>query len=293
MKLKIGKQKFIIIGVVFILPALMSMMLYKKTAGGHPGRTGAPGEVTCAQSGCHTSSSTMPGAGVNTLLYPNTDSTYIPGTTYTLTVQVQRSTITKFGFELCALKDNDSTNIGQIAITDSNRTHMISTTINAGIRDYITHSTNGTPALITGNTSWSFRWTAPSSNEGKITFYYVSNCTNNSSTNLGDTIYLSSFQIKPKVFTSINEIVSEKEFTVLYNRSVNSIVVNYLLNIPAKVTLHLFDLQGKEISLKEYDHGSAGNCSDRIEVGKDISAGIYNLSLMIDNKVISRKVLVQ
>ncbi len=294
MKLKVNKQKLVILGLGFVLPALMSMMIYKKTAGGHPASTGAPLEQTCAQSGCHSVGTVSVGTGVNTLQYPVSDSTYIPGTVYTLTVLVQKTGIAKFGFELCALKDSNNTSIGQLLVTSATRTHTISATVNSSLRKYITHSTGGTPATpSTGSNSWTFKWKAPTTDAGKITFYFATNCTNNNNNDTGDAIFLSSFQIKPKVFTSIDDVIDQKDFFVTHNRSDNSVEVNYTLKMPARVLFHLIDMQGKEVVLKENTTNSVGHCQEKIELGNDIGAGVYNVSLEANNKTISRKIFIQ
>jgi len=293
MKFKISKQKFIIVGTVFILPALMSMMLFKKSAGAHPGSTGAPGELTCAKSGCH-AGTTNSGVGTNTLTFSAADSTYIPGQTYTISVVVQKTSIDRFGFELTALKDSNNRGIGTFVITDAVRTQTISATINTKARTSVTHKTAGTPSITTGNTNWSFNWTAPPTNVGNITFYYATNCTNNNNASTGDAIYLSSFQIKPKTFfASIDDVIDQKEFFVMHNRSDNSIDVNYSLKVPARILFHLFDMQGREVVLKENNRNSAGNYQDKIELGNNISAGIYNLSLEVENKIVSKKIVIQ
>lgn len=292
MKLKINKQKFIIIGVVFILPILMSMGFYKKSAGSHPGSTGAPGELTCAKSGCH-AGTTNSGVGTNTLTFSAADSTYIPGQTYNLSVLVQKAGIARFGFELTALKDSNNRGIGTFVITDATRTQIISAVINSQSRASVTHKTAGTPAITTGNTSWGVNWTAPTTNVGTITFYYATNCTNNNNASSGDAIYLSSFQIKPKVFASINEIINEKEVNIFFNKADNSIDVSYTLKVPSKVALHLFDMQGKEIVSTDYNHGAVGKYLDKLELKNNLSTGVYSLSMIVNDKVISRKILVQ
>ena len=156
-----NKQKLVIIGTVLMLPVFMSNIIYKKTSGAHPSSTGAPGEQTCAKSGCHSSAAVNAGTGVNTLIYPDIDSVYVCGATYNITVQVQKTGIEKFGFQLVALRDNDNTSIGELIITDDARTHLQTGTINSQERSYITHSTDGTPATSSGKDVWSFQWTAP------------------------------------------------------------------------------------------------------------------------------------
>src|SRR5436853_3611337 len=103
--------------IIFVttLGALIFMASYTvlKTSGSHPGSTGAPGDLTCSQFGCHITASVTQDSGlVNKLLFSANDTTYLPGNSYTLTLQVTDSHCQKFGFELVALKDSTDTNIG-------------------------------------------------------------------------------------------------------------------------------------------------------------------------------------
>src|SRR6478735_7589051 len=101
----------------------LNLTTYKKTAGSHPGSTGAPLDQTCAQTGCHIDAQVIPNAITNTTLsFSASDTTYIPGQTYTLTLKAKglgSNPTTKFGFELVALTDKDSLNAGQMIITQS------------------------------------------------------------------------------------------------------------------------------------------------------------------------------
>lgn len=291
MKYSIRKKTIAVIAVAAILPALISTK--PKTSGGHPSTTGGPSEQTCAQSGCHSSASVDPGTGVNTLIFPTADSTYVPGQTYSITLGVKKTGITKFGFEFVALEDSNETSTGQLVVTDANRTHIISGTINGKTRKYMTHSTDGTPALTTDSTNWSFDWTAPSSNVGTITFYYITNCTNDNGANTGDALYESSFQIKPQTSSSIKDMVDGGDIAVAYIQSNHSININYMLKLSSKVTINLFDLQGKNLESVEYNTVSVGKHSHNIELGKNISSGIYNLSLIVNNQTINKKIFIQ
>lgn len=286
------KKKYAIVITALIVCIQISMSSYK-TSGGHPGTTGAPGEPTCAQSGCHSDATVNDGVGVNTLIFPNADSTYTPGQTYTVTVQVNKPSISKFGFELGVLKDADNTSIGQLTVTDANRTHLINATINSKSRTYITHSTNGTPATSSGKTSWSFQWKAPSTNVGNITFYYVTNNTNSSNTNTGDALYLSSFTIKAKTSgTSIKELSSEESFKVFLSSS-NQLQLNYELRKNSQISAKLCDIQGKVIETIELGEQGTGKHTDYLNLNHEISSGIYFVNLTINNQTISKKVLVQ
>lgn len=265
-----------------------------KTAGSHPGSTGAPGDNTCAKSGCHsTASLTFNDTIVNQLVFPNADSTYLPGQTYTITVNVQNSGINKFGFELVALKDADDLITGQFSITDVPRTQIISHTANGELRYSVTHKTAGTSVSTPGLTQWTFDWTAPSTNVGTITFYYATNCTDNNGTFTGDAIFLSSYKIKPFSGTSIVEYLNAASTKAYYDNSTGKIVIDYYLKADKAVAIKVHDNLGREVYK---DNGSIklkGQQTEQIDIENNLSKGVYFVNLQVGNKTISKKIIIQ
>ena len=119
-------------------------------AGGPPtARTGAPGEQTCALSGCHTSNALNSGPGSVTIT--GVPDNYTPGQDYTITVTVATfAGRSRFGFQ-CTVLDDAGRGVGTITATDAARTFIQFTTIGGNTRRYINHQQNGT-----GQNSWSF-----------------------------------------------------------------------------------------------------------------------------------------
>lgn len=267
-----------------------------KTSGAHPGSTGAPGELTCAQTGCHTDAQIVPNAvSNNTLVFSGVDSTYIPGATYIVTVQAKGTgTTSKFGFEIVALKNADSTNIGQFAITDIGtiRTQILNHTIGSDIRFSVTHKTAGTPALSANFTKWTFEWTAPATNVGNITFWYAVNCTNNNGQNTGDQINLHKFEIKPNASVSILEKTNEAHFKAFYNNERKEIAFSYKLNAEKTIRVVLTDQQGKEIISTEAKVKSEGRHKDKLIIGSEIKGGVYFVQFQADNSSFAEKIIV-
>ncbi|TAL63429.1 MAG: T9SS type A sorting domain-containing protein [Bacteroidetes bacterium] len=274
---------------------LSSFML--KTAGMHPSSTGAPGEWTCANAltGCHANATiTNDNTNiVNTLTYSASDSSYVPGQTYTLTLKALKSGITKFGFGMVALQNSNTANTGTFVITDANRTQIISGTGALSTRKYTTHKTNGTPAVSPGLGQWTFNWTAPSANVGDITFYYASNCTNNNGTAAGDQLYLSSFTIHPFSGTSIEEFVKDEAFQSILNPSLNELILNYELLKECELSVSLFDAQGKMIKSISSPNQPAGEYSDHINLSMDLGTGIYFVHVNINDQTLTRKIMIQ
>ena len=157
-------------------------------AGPPAGNSGAPGETTC--NNCHIQEI---GSGFFTILAP---STYAPGTTYQLTVRhtTNDNTRRRWGFQITALT---SANIkaGNLATTTANV--RILTGGPGGARQYAEHTETGTFAGFGSPVSWTFNWTAPTTNVGPVTFYAAGLQANNNGSENGDQVYTASAASQP------------------------------------------------------------------------------------------------
>jgi hypothetical protein len=268
---------------------------YKKTSGAHPGSTGAPLDLTCAQAGCHADAQVVTNAvNNNTLIFASPDSSYIPGTTYNVTVQVQGTPAsTKFGFEIGALKDSDSLNVGTFGITDISpiRTQIISHSVGSDLRYSVTHKTAGTSALSTNFNKWTFEWTAPLVNEGTITFWYATNCTNNNGQETGDKIFLHKFQIHPNLSASVKELADDYELKLFFDRESNEIAINYDLKGQREVQLAVFDVAGKNVH-QGISAKQSGVQKQKISLGSNYAKGTYLVQLQINDQKVTKKLVV-
>lgn len=289
------KKQVISILSLTVLSVLCLNLTPYKTTGAHPGSTGAPLDQTCAQSGCHSDAQVIPNAIANTtLVFSASDTTYIPGQSYTLTLKAKGSgsnPTTKFGFELVALSDKDSLNAGQFTITETLRTQIINHLQGMNNRASVTHQSAGTPALSSNYTEWSFKWTAPPVNEGPVTFYFATNVTNDNGSETGDRIYLSSLTVKSPLTTSIKDLAAEYNLNGFYLAEDKAIQIRYDLKGKRDVQLLVFDSSGKRIYEKYY-----GKLSDKqenlIPLGENFSSGTYLIQLNIDEQRVSKKIIV-
>jgi hypothetical protein len=94
---------------------------------------------------------------------------YVPGQTYDLTLTVDHSSARRWGFQMI-VKDADNNVSGELSSIDA-----------FTVRDgrYLTMTRNGNFRNQTGPVSWNFRWTAPSSDIGPVTFYSALAACNN------------------------------------------------------------------------------------------------------------------
>lgn len=180
-----------------LLPALALLFLsffflseVRTNVGGAPAaRSGGAGEQNCTNS-CHNSFSVNSGTGTLSITSDATNNEYAPGVTYTFTVTMSQTGISRFGFEcLVGYSTGSSSTVGSLVITNSTETKMLS----SGAKRYATHKTAGTTA--TDSKSWSFDWTAPDPGVGDVNFYVAGNAANNNSNDSGDRIYTSSLTL--------------------------------------------------------------------------------------------------
>ena len=178
------------------------------TTGAPPSSAGAPGETTCAKSGCHTGQNVNSGTGITSFTFSDNIETYSPGETYPITVSITQDGINRFGFECVAIVNNDSTNAGTFIITNAVRTQVLPGSKEFEGREYVTYTYNGTNPYTDGVGKWSFDWQAPATDVGPVTFYIATVAANNDGTDDGDLVYTKMYEVKSTA-TGINENITE------------------------------------------------------------------------------------
>jgi len=168
----------------FILILVIAIITYASVSGPEARYTNAPGDIgNCVN--CHDTFHTA-NVGPGSVTLTNIPSVYNPGQQYTLTVTVQQSGRTKFGFQLTAI-DGDGDRAGTLAILGNDT--QINPMTGTGNRQYIQHSPQGTNPTSSGRRVWQIRWTAPSTDIGTVRFFISGNAANGDGTNQNDHIY--------------------------------------------------------------------------------------------------------
>jgi hypothetical protein len=147
---------------------------------GPPSRyTNSPTDgISCAV--CH--GNLESGSGVLRILGP---SQYKPGETIELRVMLQQQGQKRWGFELTALTSANEP-AGTLVVTDEERTQLAT----SDGRQYLKQTRLGTDAGVrNASPGWSFRWIAPPTDVGPVTFYAAGNAANADGGRLGDFIY--------------------------------------------------------------------------------------------------------
>ncbi len=181
----------IVISLSFII-VLSSAIMNEAGPGG--GLTNAPSEGNCTS--CHGGSIITSGnSNLNNLRFKGnfTGNGYIPDSVYNVEVTYKQSGISKFGFEITCL-DNNNNPAGTFTAPNA-RVNRTTTVISGQTREYVQHTQAGTSSVGTDSTRWAFTWKAPSTNVGKVKFYVVVNATDGQSNQTGDVIYGKVFTI--------------------------------------------------------------------------------------------------
>jgi hypothetical protein len=163
---------------------MITVVAYANSFGPEARYTGAPGDIaTCVN--CHDTFE-QPNVGAGSVAIGSLPGVYTPGQQYTITVTVQQSGRSKFGFQLTAI-DSEGNRAGTLTSLGSDT--QVNAITGTGERQYIQHTSSGTNQTSAGRRIWQVRWTAPSTDVGTVIFYAAGNAANGDGTNQNDYIY--------------------------------------------------------------------------------------------------------
>lgn len=163
------------------------------SAGPPAGYTRAPGEEPDACRECH-----LPQDAGTGNISINAPQNYVPGQTYQISVVHTNNDATRkrWGFQLTALDDTNQ-RAGTLAPLAGGLTQVLDNQGPFPARQYIEHTSLGNFDGQTGGATWTFNWTAPSTDVGPVTFYAAGNHANGNGNSDGDHIYFGFTTIAP------------------------------------------------------------------------------------------------
>jgi len=179
------KFQFSLLGKIAVAPAVVPALLLANSGGAIPGRSGAPGELTCVA--CHQTNPLNSGPGKIEILFSQ-DTGYTPGATYRMRVVLDDPTARRWGFQLSARAAADNRSVGTLRPAPDGFTQVVQS-------EWITHTAIGTRPGTQGPTTFEFDWIAPNEDVGDVVFYAAGNAANNNNNNQGDQIYSTSKRI--------------------------------------------------------------------------------------------------
>lgn len=188
---------------------------------------------------------------------------FVPGETYTITIQGAHPSFTKYGFELTA--ESSGIKVGGFNITNSSQTKLTNN------NNSVTHKNTGT--LGSATKTWTVNWTAPSSGNMTVDFYAAGITANGNGLNdNGDEVYTATYSVNEENSVSIDE---EKENVRVFALQENILIEgNNNLN-----KIIISDISGKEIYNKN-------NVYLPIKINtRDFKSGIYIVSYVDINNI--------
>ncbi|MDX2029923.1 MAG: choice-of-anchor V domain-containing protein [Blastocatellia bacterium] len=200
----------LIVVAIFLAVGLRGSRVSAFVGGPPNGVTGAPGEATCAVSGCHGNNEVNVGSGVFAITgLPAAG--YAPNQEVDLTLTLTQASRSLYGFPLTAV-DAGGKQAGELILIEPSRTQKNSENAVGSVREYVSHTFQGvTPTLPNGN-SWKVRWKSPAQSVGMVTFYAAGNAANGNGNSGGDFIYTTSAALGPQTAPTALSTVSAASF---------------------------------------------------------------------------------
>ncbi len=255
------------------------------------GSSGAPGENTCAKSTCHTGSNVNAGSAILNVVFSQGITAYQPNEIYDIVVSLHQPGIERFGYQALALNGNNQ-NTGTLLVSDSMRTQIQQGYGAFEGRNYITYKYAGTAPYAPGQGQWWFKWQAPPTNEGPITFYAAAVAANNDGFDTGDTVYTSQTTIQ-QTATAINTISTNYAgLNIFPNPARGRVNVYYQTTAPSATTIRLTNLLSATMPVLIQRADNAGDQTLALDVSQ-LPAGIYFLSVTANSKTTTQKVIIE
>lgn len=178
--------------VLSVVPAL----LWAYSSGPDPFKTGAPGDTTCSQSGCHIGTAVNANGNKISITFEG-GTIYTPGEKQRVTVAISEPAPI-YGFQMSARlasnrqAGNFTPGTAQAVLCQDGSVRRSASCPSSAPLEFIEHTQpSSTP-------SFSFDWTAPSAGAGDITFYVAVNAANaNGQADRGDKIYTANATLTP------------------------------------------------------------------------------------------------
>lgn len=256
------KKNYIFKFLLLMIP-VSAFVLFSFSGGRNNAYSGSPGDSGTNCTACHSGTASNSNITITTNI-PSTG--YAFNTEYDITIN-NTGGGTRNGFQVTAEKDSDNSKVGTFASV-SNDTQAV----NSNSR--ITHTSSGN-----SQNSWSFRWTSPASEEGRITFYGASVSGNGAGGNSGDQVFLGSSASSPSL--SISE-AKRLRFDMYPNPASEALTVQ-LPSGSEVASVEFYDYLGR-LALTE----KISQTSNSINV-QNLSTGVYILKVLADDKIGTQK----
>lgn len=275
------KNKYLFIAVStavsFCLFALFCSST-QKIDGPPPGVTGGGGEAACNR--CHAGANINSGPASLNIKFGNDESTYEPGKTYEVEVNISGSDRQNHGFQLVAKNANNQA-VGAFTITDQTLTQL-----NPENAAYIQHTRAGQVA----RNSWKMEWTAPATEVGPVTFYLAAVAANGDVRGTGDLAYTFNKTITPSTVGGLTN-AERLSFSIFPNPAKNKLYIKSLDVEKGQYAIRLFDMNGKLVRSMQK---SFTNQIETLAIDLEgLASGLYGLEILGGAKGFRETIIVE
>jgi len=246
-------------------------------------RTGSPLSTgTCGRVGCHDDGSFNPSISVRLQQNGTIVDTYMPGETYTLSVQIASGgSPTRYGFQTVALQGNEDANAGEFGDPPTGFSK-----VTLSERVYVEHN------APRNNDRFEVEWTAPTAGTGTVRFYASGIAANGNGSSSGDGVaaLASPLTIVEAATSSIFGVETLAARMHAYpNPVANQLNLRIQIQKTGRYFLSLFDHQGKEIQ-RQTLHLQSGENLETLNASA-LAAGHYFVRLSDGDGIITQKIL--
>lgn len=256
------------------------------------GFTGAPGEQTCANSGCHAGSLTANATDITVLSVsnPSLSNGYAASTQYSLAVNAGSAAL--YGFSLTAVTSNGN-GTGTFALVSTGNTSLAN---GANNKQYVGHLN------AVSNNAWTFKWTSPATNTDSVFFYLAVNQANDNGAGTGDNIRLRTYVATSNSFgpyitggTGIQNLdaLANGEITVFPNPVSDKLNLNFNLTETKNVVAGIYNLNGQLVKPLMSEELSWGEHDRNFNVAGEMSTGIYLVKFTVGSNDYFKKIVVE
>ncbi|HTB08007.1 MAG TPA: T9SS type A sorting domain-containing protein [Bacteroidia bacterium] len=259
--------------------------------------------------GCHSTTATT-GITLTVVLdsagKPTTH--YTGGKAYTIVITGTNTTtnsLPKFGFQIGCIKGSVAattpTNEGTFGSPYPTNTHFSGPSSGNYVLNIVEHSTQLSPSSGTGGNGTVYQetinWTAPAKGTGAVSLWAVLNAVNNNgSADKNDLWNATNVTINEwTITTGVDEVAENTlNLSVYPNPAKYSTTLNYNLTGDAPVQVGMYNMAGQKIYDMNFGQQAAGNHQQQIDLaGMNLKSGIYIIAINQDDKVTTRKLIVQ
>jgi hypothetical protein len=209
--------------------------------------------------------------------------TYIPNTTYTITLKATGNVT--YGFDMEILNSQSATSVGDFGTfvsCPSNET--INPPPGAGAPSDVMHNTPISSGIMT------LVWKAPASGTGYI--YYAVLGANGNNNQSGDKVKNGSMTLIDSPTGIEANFLSTANLSVFPNPATDNVRVTYTLSERGQVSVKLYNLRGELVADMLNENQNPGMQAMDLRLPANLAKGMYMVRLSVDGKQTTQKLMV-